>query len=92
MFSECSALEPRREQPQHNWHRAWVAALVPRRGHGDEGEGDPLRGCGLPPFPPPSGPSSDFFPLRFEENPCTNFCRPLGGEWAIKVEPDKNPC
>ena len=48
VLSECSGLEPRREQPERNWHRAWVAALVPRRGRQDEGEGDPLKRRGLP--------------------------------------------
>ena len=53
----------------------------------DEGEGDPLKGCGLP-------LSLHLTPWAFigfipffcsEENPCTIFCRPMGGEWAISI-------
>ena len=78
MFSECSGLEPRAEGAERNWHRAWVAALVPRRGRPAEGEGDPLKGCGLP---LPLGLAWDFIPFCSEENPYTIFCRPLGVEW-----------
>ena len=72
------------EGAERNWHRASVAALVPRGGPQDEGEGDPLKGCGLPlPLHPSPWAFVRFFPLCLLKNPYTIFCRPMGMEWEI---------
>ena len=65
-------------------HRAWVAALVPRRGRSTKERGTRSDGAGSPsPFTPPPGPLSDFFHGRFTISPYTIFCRPLGMKWKI---------